>query len=76
MESEGKQMRISKGEIVAGRPALQVRRFLRRFSGLFSCVAPVERVMQLKPEQAEEFIHEMVALKLIEPTTAFNKSCR
>jgi predicted nucleotidyltransferase len=73
MESEAKQMRISKGEIVAGHPALQVRRFLRRFSGMFFMRCAVERVMQLKPEQAEEFIHEMVALKLIEPTTAFNK---
>lgn len=66
-------MRISKGEIVAGHPALQVRRFLRRFDGTFFIRCAVERVMRLKPEQAEEFIHEMVALKLIEPTTAFNK---
>ena len=68
----GKQMRISKGEIVAGHPALQVRRFLRRFDGMFFMRCAVERVMQLKPEQTEEFIHEMVALKLIEPTATFN----
>ena len=66
-------MRISKGELVAGHPALQVRSFLRRFNGMFFMRCAVERVMQLKPEQAEEFIHEMIALKLIEPTTAFNK---
>ncbi len=64
-------MRISKGEIVAGCPALQVRRFLRRFNRKFFMRCAVERVMQLKPEQAEEFIHEMVALKLIEPTEPF-----
>jgi hypothetical protein len=38
---------------------------------MFFMRCAVERVMQLKPEQAEEFIHEMVALELIEPTMPF-----
>jgi predicted nucleotidyltransferase len=66
-------MRITREEVVAGHSALRVRRFLRRFIGRFFMRPAVERLMQLKPEQAERFINEMIALELIEPTTPFNQ---
>jgi predicted nucleotidyltransferase len=65
-------MRITKEEVVAGHSALRVRGFLRRFIGRFFMRSAVERFMQLKPEQAEKFINDMVALGLIEPTMPFN----
>ena len=65
-------MRITKEQIVAGHSAAQVRGLLRRFDGMFFTRSAVERVMRLKPEQAEKFINEMVALELIEPTTPFD----
>lgn len=65
-------MRITKEEIVAGHSAVQIREFLRRFDGKFFMRSAVERVMQLKPAEAESFINEMVALELIEPTMPFD----
>jgi len=65
-------MQITKEEAVAGHSAVQVRRFLRRFYGKFFMQSAAERIMQLKPEQAEKFVNEMVTLELIEPTTPFD----
>jgi predicted nucleotidyltransferase len=61
-------MRITKEEIVAGHPALQVRGFLRRYRhGLFMLPA-AESAMQLEPQRAAEFLNDMVMLGLIEHT--------
>jgi hypothetical protein len=65
-------MRITKEEVVAGHSALRVRGFLRRFIGRFFMRSAVERLMQLKREQADRFIDDLVALGLIEPTAPFN----
>jgi hypothetical protein len=65
-------MQITREEVVAGHPAMQVRGFVRRFDGKFFMRSAVERVMQRQPEQAEKFINEMVSLELIEPTTPFD----
>jgi len=65
-------MRITKEEIVAGHSAVQVRGLLRRFDGMFFTCSAVERVMQLKPNEAGKFVSEMLALELIEPTTPFD----
>ena len=67
--ARSKPMQITREEVVAGRPAMQIRAFVRRFDGKFFMRSAVERVMQLQPEQAEKFINEMVSLELIEPTT-------
>jgi hypothetical protein len=69
--ARSKPMQITREEVVAGHPAMQVRAFVRRFDGKFFMRCAVERVMQLQPEQAEKFINEMVSLELIEPTTPF-----
>src|SRR5258708_5782659 len=64
-------MRITKEEVVAGHPALQVRGFLRRYRhGLFM-VAAAESDLQLEPQQAAEFLNDMVTLELIERTKPF-----
>ena len=64
-------MRITKEEVVAGHSALQVRGFLRRFKRGFFMHSAAESFMQLKPRQAAEFINDLVALELIEPTKPF-----
>ena len=64
-------MRITKEEVVAGHPALRVRGFLRRFEHGFFMLSAAEGFMQLKSQQAAEFINDMVALELIEPTMPF-----
>jgi hypothetical protein len=64
-------MRIKKEEVVAGQPALRVRGFLRRFRRGFFMLSAAESYMQLKSRRAAEFINEMVALELIEPTMPF-----
>jgi len=64
-------MRITKEEVVAGHSALQVRGFLRRFKGGFFMHSAAGSFMQLKPRQAVEFINDLVALELIEPTDPF-----
>jgi hypothetical protein len=64
-------MRIKKDEIVAGYSALQVRGFLRRFEFGFFMLSAAEGFMQLKSREAEEFVNNMVALNLIEPTMPF-----
>jgi hypothetical protein len=61
-------MRITKEEIVAGHSALRVRGFLRRIERGFFMVSAAEIFMQIKSRQAAEFINDMVALELIEPT--------
>ena len=65
-------MRITKEEIVAGHSAVQIRGLLKRFDGMFFTRTAVERVMRLKPEQAEKLINEMVLLELIEPIMPFD----
>jgi hypothetical protein len=70
--SEGENgMRITREEVVAGHSALRVRGFLRRFERGFFMHSAAESFMQLKPRQAAEFINDLVALELIEPTTPF-----
>jgi hypothetical protein len=64
-------MRITKEEVVAGHSALRVRGFLRRFERGFFMVSAAESFMQIKSRQAAEFINDMVALQLIEPTMPF-----
>jgi len=64
-------MRITKEEVVAGHSALRVRGFLRRFERGFFMLSAVEGFMQLKSRRAAEFINDMVALELIEPTLPF-----
>src|ERR1035438_10110380 len=64
-------MRIKKEEVVAGHSALRVRGFLRRFERGFFMLSAAESFMQLKSRQAAEFISDMVALELIEPTMPF-----
>lgn len=64
-------MRITKKEVVAGHSALQVRGFLRRFEHGFFMVSAAESFMQIKSRQAADFIDDMVALQLIEPTMPF-----
>jgi hypothetical protein len=64
-------MRITKEEVVAGHSALQVRGFLRRFKRGFFMHSAAESFMQLKSRQAAEFINDLVALELIEPTMPF-----
>ena len=64
-------MRITKEEVVAGHSALRVRGFLRRFERGFFTLSAAEGFMQLKSRQAAEFINDMVALELIEPTMPF-----
>jgi len=64
-------MRITKEEVVAGHSALRVRGFLRRFERGFFMHSAAESFMQLKSKQAAEFINDMVALELIEPTKPF-----
>ena len=64
-------MRITKEEVVAGHSALRVRGFLRRFEGGFFMLSAAESFMQLKSRQAAEFINDMVALELVEPTMPF-----
>jgi len=65
-------MRITKEDVVAGHPALQVRGFLRRFDRKFFLRPAVEKVMRLMPEHADKFINEMIALELIVPSTPFD----
>lgn len=65
-------MRITKEQIVAGHSAVQVRGLLKRFDGMFFTRSAVERVMRLKPEQAERLINEIVLLELIEPIMLFD----
>ena len=64
-------MRITKEEVVAGHSALRVRGFLRRFERGFFMLSAAEGFMQLKSQQAAEFINEMVALEFIEPTMPY-----
>lgn len=64
-------MRITKEEVVAGHSALRVRGFLRRFESGFFMLSAAEGFMQLKSRRAEDFINDMVALELIEPTMPF-----
>jgi hypothetical protein len=64
-------MRITKEEVVAGHSALQVRGFLRRFKRGFFMHSAAESFMKLKPKQAAEFINDLVALELVEPTMPF-----
>ena len=64
-------MRITKEEVVAGHSALRVRGFLRRFERGFFMLSAAESFMQLKSRRAAEFINDMVALELIEPTMPF-----
>jgi hypothetical protein len=64
-------MRITKEEVVAGHSALRVRGFLRRFERGFFMVSAAESFLQIKSRQAAEFINDMVALQLIEPTMPF-----
>jgi hypothetical protein len=64
-------MRITREEVVAGHSALRVRGFLRRFERGFFMLSAAEGFMQLKSRQAAEFINNLVALELIEPTMPF-----
>ena len=64
-------MRITKEEVVAGYSALRVRGFLRRFERGFFMVSAAESFMQIKSRRAAEFINDLVALKLVEPTMPF-----
>ena len=64
-------MRITKEEVVAGHSALRMRGFLRRFERGFFMLSAAESFMQLKSRQAAEFINDMIALELIEPTMPF-----
>jgi hypothetical protein len=64
-------MRITKEEVVAGHSALRVRGFLRRFERGFFMLSAAESFMQIKSREAAEFINDMVALQLIEPTMPF-----
>lgn len=50
---------------------MRVRGFLRRFERGFFMHSAAESFMQLKSKQAAEFINDMVALELIEPTKPF-----
>jgi len=71
LEQRVNEMRITKEEVVAGHSAMRVRGFLRRFKSGFFMLSAAEGFMQLKPRQATEFISDMVALELIEPTMPF-----
>jgi hypothetical protein len=68
LSEERRDMRITTEEVVAGHPALRVRGFLRRYRhGLFMLPA-AGSAMQLDPQQAAEFLNDMVTLGLIEHT--------
>src|ERR1700744_5731904 len=58
-------MRITKHQIVAGYPALQVRGFLRRYR-LGEFVTPAaEEALSLNPKEALGFLHELANLGLV-----------
>src|SRR6266568_7142054 len=60
-------MRITKGQIVAGSPALEVRGFLRRYRlGAFVAEA-AEEALELSPAETATFLREMVTLGYLEP---------
>ena len=59
-------MRITKGQIVAGYPALAVRSFLRRYRlGAFVAEASQE-ALKIRPAEAAEFLREMTSQGYLE----------
>jgi len=61
------KMRITKGQIVAGYPALEVRGFLRRYRlGAFVAEAS-EEALKVSPAEAAKFLSVMVSLGYLEP---------
>ena len=56
------QMRITKGQLVAGYPVLQVRSFIRRYRlGTFAAPA-AEHAMKLSASESQDFLGELVNL--------------
>jgi hypothetical protein len=60
-------MRITKGQIVAGYPALEVRGFLRRYRlGAFIAGA-AEEALKISSREEAKFLREMLSLGYLEP---------
>lgn len=68
--SEQQQMRISKGEIIAGHPALAVRTFLRRYRSFTMSAAAAAQDLDTDERQGGEFLSGLESLGLIEPAEA------
>jgi hypothetical protein len=63
-------MRIYKGQIVAGYPALEVRRFLRRYRLSAFVAEAAEEALELGPADAATFLRELVTLEPVNPPVA------
>jgi hypothetical protein len=66
-------MRITKDQIVAGHPTIRVRDFLRRYRLSTFKTSAAERALDLARKRASEFLIELSALGLIEPTKPFGE---
>ena len=61
-------MRITKEQLIAGYPPIEVRNLLRRFRSAVISVESIQRVFNVSSAEAREFLGRMVKLGLLEPS--------
>lgn len=59
-------MRIATDQLIAGYPAIKVRNFLRRYRHTGDFAEAVKTRLELSPEAAGKFLHELFTLGLLE----------
>jgi predicted nucleotidyltransferase len=69
-------MKITKEQLVAGYPSIQVRNFLRRFRSAVISASTVQNALKLGTAEAEVFLRRMVRLGLLEPSKHFSTKGR
>jgi hypothetical protein len=61
-------MRITKEQLIAGYPPIEVRNLLRRFRSAVISAQSIQRVFNVSSAEAQEFLGRMVKLGLLEPS--------
>lgn len=59
-------MRITKSQLIAGYPAIQVRNFLREFDGSIIRALTIQRALQVDSDKARAFLGKMIRLGYLE----------
>src|ERR1700733_5775325 len=68
-------MNITKEQLVAGYPSIQVRNFLRRFRKAIISASTVQNALKLSTAEAERFLPRLTRLGLLEPSKYFSTKC-
>ncbi len=59
-------MNLTKNQLIAGHPAIQVRNFLREYDGLIIRLITIQKALQIDADEAKAFLRRMIKLRYLE----------